>query len=446
MENKRGEWKSSAGFILAAAGSAIGVGNLWRFPYVMGNNGGFWFLVIYLVIVVLFGVPVMIGELSIGRRTKLSPVAAYKKIQKGAGFVGVLAILVPFLIMTYYGIVGGWTLKYAFSYITSGVGADFNSFISGGLSLGVWQPIIWNAIFMCIVWAICIHGAKGIEKASVVMMPSLFLLLILVIIRSVTLPGAAAGFSFIFANTSGFTLSAIPEALGQVFFSLSLAMGAMITYGSYLKKEEVIPKSALLISGMDTLTALLASLAIFPAVFALGGKPDVGASLVFITLPGVFDKMPMGALFGALFFLLVFFAALTSAISLVEACSAFMLDNFKWKRGFSVTLLCVLFCSLAIPNSMSMAKGTVFSGDNFLGTGMNIFDTVDFLANKVLLPIGGLLMCVVIGWFWKPENAVAEIESTPGYVFKMKKAWSILIKTLTPFLILIVLLSQFINK
>ena len=445
METKRDSWKSSAGFILAAAGSAVGVGNLWRFPYMMGSNGGFWFLVVYLGIVVLLGVPVMLGEITIGRHTQLSPVAAYEKIQKGSGFIGVLAILAPFLIMTYYGIVGGWALKYTISYITSGVGTDFVALISGGLGLGAWQPVIWNLVFMAICWCICIFGAKGIEKASLFMMPALFLLLILVIIRSVTLPGAGAGFAFMFTDVGGFSLSAIPAALGQVFFSLSLAMGAMITYGSYLKKEEVLPKSTLIISGLDTMVALLAGVAIFPAVFALGGTPGQGAGLAFITLPGVFDKMPIGAVFGALFFLLVFFAALTSAISLVEACSAFAIDTFKWKRGFSVTLLCVLFCILAIPNSMSMSEGTIFTTENFLFTGMSIFDAVDFFANNILLPIGGLLMCIVVGWFWKPEKAIAEIESTPNYVFKLKKAWSILIKIVTPALIVIVIISQFVD-
>ena len=445
MDNKRGNWKSSAGFILAAAGSAVGVGNLWRFPYMMGSNGGLWFLVIYLVIVVLLGVPVMLGELAIGRNTQLSPVAAYGKIQKGAGFIGVLAILAPFLIMTYYGIVGGWALKYTFSFITTGEGTDFIALISGALGLGAWQPVLWNLLFMAICWVICIFGVKGIERASKVMMPALFVLLILVIIRSVTLPGAGEGFRFMFANTEGFSMQAIPAALGQVFFSLSLAMGAMITYGSYLKKDEKLPKNTVIVAGLDTGVALLAGFAIFPAVFAMGGNPGQGAGLAFITLPDVFARMPLGGVVGAAFFLLVFFAALTSAISLVEACSAFTIDTWKWKRKSSVTLLCVLFCILAIPNSMSMSEGTIFTGENFLGTGMNIFDAVDFFANNILLPLGGLLMCVVIGWFWKPKSAIAEIERTRGYKFKLATVWSWIIKILAPLLILFVLISQFVD-
>jgi NSS family neurotransmitter:Na+ symporter len=245
-------------------------------------------------------------------------------------------------------------------------------------------------------------------------------------------------------NTEGFSIRAIPAALGQVFFSLSLAMGAMITYGSYLDKKENLPKNTVIVSGLDTLCALLAGLAIFPALFAMGGEPGQGAGLVFVTMSGVLDKMPLGAAVGAAFFLLVFFAALTSAMSLVEACAAFTIDNWKWKRGFSVTLLCVLFAVLAIPNSMSMAENTPFSGGNFLGTGMNIFDAVDFFANNILLPLGGLLMCIVVGWLWKPEKAIKEIESTPGYVFKLKAAWSWLIKFLAPVLILIVLVFQFV--
>ena len=445
MQNNRGSWKSSAGFILAAAGSAIGVGNLWRFPYMMGENGGFWFLIIYLIIIVVLGMPVMLGELAIGRHTHLSPVAAYSKIQKGSGFVGILAILAPFLIMTYYGIVGGWALKYMFSFITTGEGTDFIALISGHLGLGAWQPVLWNLLFMVICWAVCIFGVKGIEKAGKFLMPALLVLLILVIIRSVTLPGAGAGFRFMFANTAGFSFKAIPAALGQVFFSMSLAMGAMITYGSYLKKDENLPKNTAIVAGLDTGAALLAGFAIFPAVFAMGGNPGAGAGLAFITLPDVFARMPLGSLFGALFFLLIFFAALTSAISLVEACAAFTIDTWKWKRKPSVTLLCVLFCILAIPNSMSMSEGTIFTGDNFLGTGMPIFDAVDFFANNILLPIGGLLMCIVVGWCWKPQNAIAEIEITPGYKFKLKVVWSWLIKILAPILILFVLISQFVE-
>ena len=445
MDSNRGNWKSSLGFILAAAGSAVGVGNLWRFPYLMGSNGGFWFLVVYLFFIVIMGVPVMLGEFTIGRHTQLSPVAAYEKIKKGTGFVGVMAILAPFLIMTYYGVVGGWALKYMFSFLFSGAGVDFGAFVGGALGLGPWQPVLWAFLFMAVTWAICIFGASGIEKASKFMMPALFVLLLLVIIRSVTLPGSAAGFTFMFANTSGFSLSGVAAALGQVFFSLSLAMGAMITYGSYLKKEEKLPKSVATVSIIDTTAAMLAGIAIFPAVFALGGEPGAGAGLVFITLPGVFEHMPLGTFVAVAFFLLVFFAALTSAMSLVEACSAFMMDNLKWKKKTSVTLLCVLFCILSIPNSMSMSENTPFTGSNFLGTGMNIFDAVDFFANNILLPLGGLLMCIVIGWLWKPENAIAEIESTPGYIFKLKSIWSVIIKYIAPILILFVLIAQFIS-
>ena len=447
MESNRGSWKSSAGFILAAAGSAVGVGNLWRFPYVLGSNGGFWFLIIYLVFAVLLGVPVMLGELTIGRYTQLSPIDAYGKIHKRARFVGILAILAPFLIMTYYGIVGGWALNYAFSYLSSASSVDFIELaILGTHGFGIWHPVIWNILFMAICWAICIFGVKGIEKASKVMMPALLILMLLVIVRSVTLPGAVEGFKFMFANTEGFSFSAIPAALGQVFFSLSLAMGAMITYGSYLKKDENLPKNTVVIAGLDTGVALLAGFAIFPAVFAMGGNPGQGAGLAFVTLPEVFDAMPLGAMCGAAFFLLVFFAALTSAISLVEACAAFTIDTWKWNRKLSVTLLCILFCILAIPNSLSLvAEGTIFSGENFLGTGMPIFDAVDFFANNILLPLGGLMMCIIVGWFWKPENAVSEIERTPGYTFKLKVVWSWIIKLVAPILILFVLITQFVE-
>lgn len=443
MENSRGNWNSSIGFILAAAGSAVGVGNLWRFPYLMGSNGGFWFLVIYIVITIALGIPVMLGEFAIGRFTQLSPVAAYHKIQKGSGFVGALAILAPFLIMTYYGIVGGWALKYTVSFVTTGGGADFGSLIGGQLGFGPWQPVLWTLLYLVINWSCCIFGVKGIEKANKVMMPALLVIMVIVIIRSLTLPGASEGLKFMFTNAREFSIKAIPAALGQSFFSLSLAMGAMITYGSYLKKDENLPKSALTVAGMDTLVALLAGIAILPAVFAMGGEPGAGAGLMFITLPGIFSAMPLGTVFGALFFLLVFFAALTSSISLLEACSAFAIDSLKLKRKSAVTALSLIFAVLSIPNSMSMAEGTPFSGGIF--PGMNLFDTVDFIANSVILPLGGLLMCIVVGWFWKPESAVAEIESTPGYAFRLKTVWKWIIKILAPILIIIVLITQFVQ-
>ena len=444
MENSRGNWGSSVGFVLAAAGSAVGVGNLWRFPYMMGSNGGFWFLVIYIIFIVLLGLPVLLGEFSIGRFSQLSPVAAYRKIQKGSGFVGVLAIVAPFLIMTYYGIVGGWGLKYFASYVTTGEGADFFGLIGGTLGLGAWQPIIWNVVFLFICWFCCVFGVEGIEKANRIMMPALFVLMIVIIIRSLTLPGAGDGLRFMFANPEGFTLKAIPAAMGQVFFSLSLAMGAMITYGSYLKKDENLPRSTMTVAGLDTLVAFLAGFAIFPAVFALGYDPAEGAGLAFVTLPGVFDTMPAGAVFGAAFFLLLVFAALTSAISLLEACSAFAIDSLKIKRTTAVTVLSIAFAVLSIPNSLSMADGTVFSGvESFLGK--NLFDTVDWISNNLLLPIGGLLMCIVVGWFWKPEKAIGEIESTPNYSFKLKKAWKLCIQVISPILIAIVLVTQFVN-
>ncbi|MCL2019908.1 MAG: sodium-dependent transporter [Oscillospiraceae bacterium] len=443
MKNNRGSFTSSLGFILAGAGSAIGVGNMWRFPYMMGDNGGFWFLLIYLVFIVLLGLPVMLGEITIGRYTGLSPVSAYSKLQKGSGFVGVLAISAPFLFMTFYGIVGGWALKYMFSYIFTGSGADFAAFTEGSLTFGSWQPVLWNFLFIGLTCFVCLFGASGIEKAGKIMMPAFFVVLVIIVAYSLTLPNAVEGLKFMFTNPQGFSMKTIPYALGQVFFSMSIAIGVLITYGSYIKKDTALPKTAVVIAGLDTVAALLAGMAIFPAVFSTGGSPNEGAGLMFTTLPATFEQMPIGRLIGATFFLLLSVAALTSAISLLEACCSFTIDTWKWKRKPSVMILSLIFCVLAIPNSMSLSKGTVFSGDNFLGTGMNIFDSVDFFVSNIILPIGGLLTCIIIGWFWKPKHAIAEIESTPGYVFKLKLVWSWLIKFIAPILILIVLISQF---
>ncbi|MCL2077587.1 MAG: sodium-dependent transporter [Oscillospiraceae bacterium] len=445
MNDNRGNWKSSMGFVLATAGSAIGVGNLWRFPYLMGENGGFWFLLCYLAIIILLGVPVMLGEITIGRYTQKSPVEAYSKIQKGSGFIGVIAVFAPFLLMTYYGIVGGWALRYMFAFIFHGAGVDFVSLVGGSLAAGAWQPVLWTFLFVGLTWFICIFGTSGIEKASKVMMPLFFVVLMLVVIRSVTLPGAGEGLKFMFANSEGFTIRTIPMALGQAFFSMSLASGVLITFGSYLKKDAKMPKTAMTIAGLDTLAAVLAGMAIFPAVFAMGGSPGEGTGLAFTTLPATFEHMPMGRVIGAAFFLLLSMAALTSSISLTEACCSFTIDTLKWKRKTSVTGLCVAFCLLSIPNSMSLAEGTVFSGNNFLGTGKSIFQLMDYITGNILLPVSGLLMCIFIGWFWKPKSAIDEIESTPGYVFKQKAAWSWIIKFLAPILILIVLIFPFIE-
>ena len=275
----KNQWASKLGFILATAGAAVGLGNLWKFPYLMGRNGGFWFLIAYLVFVVILGLPVMIMELSLGRMTRKDPVNAYRSLNKKAAVIGGLGVLCAFIIVSYYSVIGGWILKYIASYLTTfSAPENFNAYKAQTV-----EPIVWHFVFMVFTALICLRGTKGIEKSSTFMMPALFVLLLVLIFRSVTLPGAVEGLKFMFTPPEdGFHFSFIAAALGQVFYSLSLGMGLTITYGSYLKKEENIPKSCLTVAGLDTMVAVFAGLAIFPAVFSFGLQPTEGASLIYV--------------------------------------------------------------------------------------------------------------------------------------------------------------------
>lgn len=284
--SKNKQWASKLGFIMATAGAAIGLGNLWKFPYLMGKNGGFPFLVAYLFFIVLLGLPVMITEMSLGRKTRHDPVQAYADIHPHARIVGIFGVLAAFIILSYYSVIGGWILKYIASYVTTAAAPDFDAFIGSS------EPVIWHIVFMAATIAVCYFGINGIEKASKLMMPMLLVLLFVIIFRSVTLPGASKGLLFIFQpDFSAFTLSSVSAALGQVFYSLSLCMGITITYGSYLSGKENIPKSCMIIGGLDTVIAVLAGIAIFPAVFAFGLEPGQGPGLIFGTLPMVFANI-----------------------------------------------------------------------------------------------------------------------------------------------------------
>ncbi len=323
------KWASKMGFILATAGAAIGLGNLWKFPYLMGRNGGFPFLIAYLFFICILGVPVMITEMSLGRKTGKNPVLAYDTIHPHARIVGCFGVLAAFVILSYYAIIGGWIIKYFASYATTfQPPADFGAFTAKPV-----EPLVWFFLFMLITGLICYFGVSGIEKASKFMMPALFIILIIIIVRGVTLPGAGEGLAFIFSpRFDAFNITSVSAALGQVFYSLSLCMGITITYGSYLDRDISIPKSCINIAALDTVIAVLAGIAIFPAVFASGLEPASGPSLIFVTLPKVFGALKGGSVFATLFFLLVFFAAVTSAVALLEVCASFVMGTWHWSR------------------------------------------------------------------------------------------------------------------
>ncbi|EGC73692.1 hypothetical protein HMPREF0490_02713 [Lachnospiraceae bacterium 6_1_37FAA] len=338
MDKKRGSFSSKMGFVLAAAGSAVGLGNLWRFPYLAAKYGGGIFLLVYLILAVTFGFTLMITEIAIGRKTGVSAIGAFQKLDKRFGFVGVLACIVPFIITPYYCVIGGWVIKYLFTFLTGKVSAAAgDEFFTGFISESV-SPVVWFAIFILLTSAIVIFGVeKGVEKASRFMMPLLIVLIVGVCIFCITRPGAAEGVKYyLLPDFSKFSATTVLAAMGQLFYSMSLAMGIMITYGSYMKKDSHLEASVRQIELFDTAIAFLAGLLIVPSVFVFSGGDEAalgkGPSLMFITLPKVFNDMTLGGVIGAVFFLLVLFAALTSSISLMETNVSILRDKLGWSR------------------------------------------------------------------------------------------------------------------
>ena len=439
MSQKRGNFTSSLGFILAAAGSAIGLGNLWKFPYVAGNNGGGLFFLLFIVFTLILGIPIILAEMAIGRKTQLSTVGAYKSLNKNWAFVGGIGVLCSFIILSYYSVVGGWVLKYIFTYLT---GANFGASKPGYFEEFIKNPVepaIWHLIFMGICAVIILGGVvKGIEQASKIMLPGLFILIIIIAIRSVTLDGAVEGLKFLFIpnleafNSFSHLANTIASAMGQVFFSLSLGLGITITYGSYLKKDSNLQKDTIFIVGADTLIAIFSGLTVLPAVFAFGFKPTSGPGLIFETLPAVFESMPFGAIFGLLFFILVFFAAATSAMALLEVVAAFFIDTFGWKRKKATLLMASIMAVIGIFASLSMGRL-----EHIHIFDLNLFDAMGFLTDKILMPIAAMLMCIFVGYVLGTEPLAEEIEcGAKG--FKLKKVFSVIIKYVAPILILII--------
>ncbi|MEZ3420333.1 MAG: sodium-dependent transporter [Eubacterium sp.] len=444
MEKNRSNFTGSIGFIFAAASSAVGLGNLWRFPYLAAKYGGGIFLLAYLILAVTFGFALMVTEIAIGRKTRLSPMEAFGSLNKKWKWLGKLTTLVPVLILPYYCVIGGWVTKYGAVMLSGAVSESANdsyfpSFISSTVS-----PLVFFLIFALLVAIIIFLGVnKGIEKFSKLLMPLLLVLTIGLTVFVLTRKGAGAGVAYYlkpdFANLS---IKTILAALGQLFFSMSLAMGIMITYGSYVRKEDNIEKSVRQIEMFDTLIAFLAGLMIVPAVFAYsGGDADAlgkGPSLMFVTLPKVFNEMPFGSVVGALFFILVFFAALTSAVSVMEAIVAGIDD--KYKTGRKKATVIVFLYAVAIGVLCSLGFG-VLSNITIIGFGM--LDFLDFRPNSVLMPIVGMLTCIVIGFVVKPKTVIDEVELNGK--FRMKKFYTVMVKWIAPICILIILVSSVLD-
>lgn len=441
-QQSRETFGSQLGFIFAAAGSAVGLGNIWRFPYLVGMYGGAAFLVVYLAIVAVIGIVCFIGEVSLGRHTRQSNVGAFKTLNKPWAPVGLIGILAGFMILSFYSVVGGWTIRYFFQAIAgfsfadpSASGDFFVAFISSPLA-----PVIYHAVFMAATIWIVYNGVQdGIEKYSNVMMPALFVIIVILAIRSLTLPGGQAGLEFYLKpDFSKITGEVLLAALGQVFFSLSLGMGSILTYGSYLSKKENIPFVSTVVPLMDTLVAFLAGLVIFPAVFAYGFEPGQGGGLAFVTLPAVFDAMPAGNLFGGAFFFLLFLAALTSAISLLEPVVACMVEERGWERKKATLVMGGIIFSVGVLASLSNG---VLSGISFFGN--NFFDFLDKTSGNILLPISGLLTSLFIAWIWGSNKALKEATNDGTINFSWGNLWAnVLIKWVAPILITVVFLSS----
>lgn len=443
QDGQREQWGSKIGFILAASGSAVGLGNLWKFPYMAGKNGGGAFVLVYFIILFLVGFTLMLAEITLGRHTQLNAIGAYRKISKKWSWVGALGVLAGFIILSYYSVVGGWVINYivkSFSGAISVADADVLGGMFGNLISGTAEPIIYHAIFMLLTMVIVIGGiGGGIEKSSKILMPGLFIMIVIVALRAMTLPGAVEGIKYLLVpDFKAITMGVVLDALGQVFFSLSLGMGCMITYGSYLSKDTNIPESATVIPLIDTGVALLAGLIVLPAVFAFGYEPSAGPGLLFITLPAVFAQMPLGTLFAILFFFLVLFAALSSSISLLEVCVAYVVDEWKINRKAAVFGIGLAMFIIGILASLSFGQ---LSNITIIG-GRNIFDSLDFVASNILLPLGGLLLCIVVGWVWGTDKAINEASNNGEIGFKLSPFWSFLVKWVGPIAISIVFIRS----
>ena len=442
MERKRGMFSGKIGFVLAAAGSAVGLGNIWRFPYLAAKYGGGIFLLVYLILVVTLGFGLMVAEVAIGRKTQLSAVGAFRKLNRKFSFLGYLASVVPIIIFPYYCVIGGWVVKYLTVYLSGqGMAAASDTYFSDYIAKPV-EPIVWLAIYVAITAVIVFFGVqKGVEKASKVMMPVLAVLSVGVAVYSVTRPGALAGVAYYLTpDFSRFSPMTVLAAMGQMFYSMSLAMGIMVTYGSYMKREDDLEKSVKQIELFDTGMAFVAGLMIIPAVFAFSGGDEAalnkGAGLMFVTLPKVFaDAGTLGMIFGGVFFLLVLFAALTSSVSLMETVVSIFQDKFHWSRRKTCTLVMVGCLVLALPSSLGYG---VLSWIAPLG--MSLLDFFDFISNSVLMPIVAFCTCVFVGYVIHTNTITDEVKrSSP---FKREKLFVVVVKYIAPVCIVLILVSS----
>lgn len=455
---KRSSFSGSLGFVMAAAGSAVGLGNIWRFPYLAAKNGGGTFIVVYIILALTFGFTLLITEISIGRKTKNGPLTAYGVLHPKFKFVGYLAWVVPMIILPYYCAIGGWVLKYLASYVT---GDAANAATDGYFTAHItsqWSPIIWMLIYLGITAFVVISGVdKGIEKYSRILMPILIVLIIGISIFSLTLNHTDASGTtrsgleglkiYLIPNLEGMTVKGffllLMDALGQLFYSISVAMGIMIAYGSYVKDDVNLMSSINQIEFFDSLVALLAGLMIIPAIYTFSGIEGMsaGPGLMFVSLPKVFDAMgKIGVFIGIVFFLMVSFAAVTSSVSIMEALVSGLMDKWKLSRKKSVTMTMIYAVIMGIVVCLGY---NVFYFELPLpnGTVAQILDLMDYISNLILMPLVAISTCILIGWVLKPETVINEVTKT-GAKFGRKKLYIVMVKYVTPILLFFLLLQS----
>ena len=444
-KQERSNFSGRIGFVLAASASAVGLGNLWRFPYLAAKYGGGAFLITYLFFVITFGFALMLAEVALGRNTKLSAIGAFKKFGKKYAFIGILISIVPMIITPYYSVIGGWILKYFAVYVTGGGAAAAESgFFGGFISLSI-EPLIWACLFVLLCGVVVYLGIQGgIERLNKFLMPALLVILVLIIVYVLMSPGAWEGVKYyIIPNFENFGLKTAVAAMGQMFFSMSLAMGIMITYGSYLRKEDNLETSVTQIEFFDTGVSFLAGLMIIPAVFAFSGGEagavNAGPGLMFMTLPKVFSSFPITNVLGTLFFLLVLFAAFTSAISLYETIVSIFQDRFKWQRRKCVIIVGIGVAVFAAAPSLGFG---LLSFANVAG--LSILDIMDFMSNSVLMPIVALLTCLFVGWWVGPGFILAEVDESE--TFRRKRVFLFMIRWGAPVCLIVIFVSYVLSS
>lgn len=450
--SNRANFESRIGVILASAGSAVGLGNIWRFPYETGQHGGAAFILIYLFCIILLGMPVMISEFLIGRRSRANTAGAYQILAPGTPWrwVGFLGVLTGFLILSYYSVVAGWTLEFIMEAGVNGFAgktpADFAAAFAE-FSKDPFRPLIWLACFLLITHFVVVRGVKkGIEKSAKMMMPMLFILVLVLAGCSISLPGAQAGLNFLLKpDFSKVTADVILGAMGQAFYSLSLGMGCLCTYASYFSKDTNLARTAFNVGAIDTLIAVLAGLIIFPAAFSVGIQPDTGPALIFITLPNVFQQafhsLPvLSYIFSLMFYVLLALAALTSTISMHEVVTAYLHEEFRLTRKKAAAFVTGGCFVLGVCCSLSLG---VWSG--FTVGGLTLFDLFDFVTAKIMLPFGGMLICLFVGWYLDRKLVYSEVSNDGSLKVKFFKAYIFLIRYIAPVAIALIFLKEMGN-